>query len=172
MTDKADKNPWWLVAVGTVLTAILTTGLTVWGNYWLEERKAKIDLAKEVSKTQASALDKLDRDLSKLNGNVFWMSKIAHTTKGNSGLQKQASETANVLIDLLQDNKSLDDTFEAKNLIRDLNESLAPILANISENPAKGADRLRSYQSAFSDKVNAARVGLDNDRKRVLRALH
>ncbi|MGD0790406.1 MAG: hypothetical protein ABR920_01435 [Terriglobales bacterium] len=164
-----DKNrPWLLVAVGSVLTTLLTATVTVGGEYWLEQRKAKIDLAKDVSRAQASALDKLDRDLIKVQGNVFYMFKLAQTSNSNTELERQAIDTAAVLADMFQDNKPLDDSFGSKNAIHELSESVAPLLADLTANPEKNASRLRLYYPGeFAAKLDAAKASLENDRKRV-----
>jgi hypothetical protein len=164
MPNANNKGNWLLVAVGT----LATTGLTVGGQYWLEQQKAKVDLAKEISKTQAAALDKLDRDLTKLKGNVFYMVKLVGIPNSASSLEKQAFDTALVLAEIVQDNKPLDDSFSAKNAIHELDESVAPLVADLADDPTKNASRLQPYYSGeFSLKFDSATKSLEDDRKRV-----
>jgi hypothetical protein len=151
---------------------MLTTALTVGGEYWLEQRKAKIELAKDVSQKQATALEKLDRDLTSLNGNAVFMSRIAQGPYNDQVLEKQAIDAATVLADIFQDNKPLDDSFQCKHAIHDLAESLAPLLAGLSENPRKNSGRFFSYyQAEFIPKLAAAQTALESDHKRVVQAL-
>ena len=172
MTENEKNRPWALVAVGSVLTTLFTTGLTLGGEYLIEQQKAKIDLAKDVSRSQAAALDKLDRDLTRLQGNVLYMSKLAETRDSSAALDKQAIDTAAVLADMFQDKKPLDDSFGSKKAIYELSESVAPLLADLTANSKKNASKLRLYYSGeFSEKLDAAKTSLENDRKRVVQAL-
>jgi hypothetical protein len=172
MCEGQKNRPWLLVAVGSISTIVLTTVLTVAGEYWLEQHKAKIELAKDVSKIQISALDKLDRDLTSLQGNLLYMSKLAQGPSTSSALQKQAIDAATVLADTFQDNKPLDDTFLSKNAIHELGESVAPLLAELTESPKRNANKvIIYYPSEFTSKLKAAKEALDSDRKRVVKAL-
>ncbi len=171
MAGNANK-PWFLVAVGSILTTVCTTVLTVGGGYWLEQRKAKIDLAKDVSRAQAVALDKLDRDLTKVQGSVFYMFKLAQQPNNVTALEKQAIDTAAVLADLFEDNRPLDDSFPSKSAVHELRESVAPLLADLADNPAKNAERLRAYYPAeFTTKLNKAKASVESDRRRVVQPL-
>lgn len=172
MSENSRSKPWVLVGIGSLLTTALTTVFTVGGSFWLEQRKAKIDLAKDVSHSQAIALDKLDRDLTRLQGNMLYMFKLAQSSNSTRELEKQAIDGATVLADIFQDNKPLDDAFSSKGAIHELSESAAPVLASLVENPAKNATTLASYYSGeFTTKLSTARASLDSDRKRVVQPL-
>jgi hypothetical protein len=166
------NRPWCFVIVGSLATTVLTTVITVAGNYWLEQRKAKIELAKDVSQRQATALEKLDRDLTSLQGNVLYMCKVAQMPNNSQVLQKQAIDAATVMADIFQDNKPLDDSFQCKHAIHELDESLAPLLAGLSESPTKNLSKLPVYyQTQFIPNLNAAKAALESDHKRVVQAL-
>jgi hypothetical protein len=171
MNESGDR-PWLLVIAGSVLTTALTTALTVGGDYWLEQRKAKIELAKDVSQKQAVALEKLDHDLTSLGGNVLYMCKVARLPNSNQVLEKQAIDAATVMADIFQDDTPLDDSFQCKHAVHELRESLAPLLAGLSENPTKNSSKLPVYyQNEFIPKLSLAKAALESDHKRVVRAL-
>lgn len=172
MRRNGKNRPWCFVIVGSLATTVLTTVITVAGNYWLEQRKAKIELAKDVSQRQATALEKLDRDLTSLQGNVLYMCKVAQMPNNSQVLQKQAIDAATVMADIFQDNKPLDDSFQCKHAIHELDESLAPLLAGLSESPTKNLSKLPVYyQTQFIPNLNAAKAALESDHKRVVQAL-
>jgi hypothetical protein len=172
MSEDGKPHSWLFVAGQTVLTTVLTTALTLGGGFWLEQRKAKIDLAKEVSQRQADAIDKLDRDLTSLEGNLLYLDKLTNMPNSDQAVQKQAIDAATVMADLFQDNKPLDDSFEAKNAIHELRESLAPQLSKLRENPKMDPSAFRSYYGdELIPKLTLARTALDKDRKRVMQPL-
>ncbi len=172
MSDDGQQHSWFSVGAQTLVTALLTTSLTLAGGILLEQRKAKIDLAKQVSQKQADAIDKLDRDLTSLEGNLLYLDKLTDASNSSQAIQKQAIDTATVMADLFQDNKPLDDSFEAKGAIHELQESLAPQLSKLRENPTMNLDAFRSYYSLeFVSKLTLARTALDKDRKRVMQPL-
>ena len=111
MSDDGKQHSWIFVGVQPLLTIVLTSSLTLAGSFWLEQRKAKIDLAKEVSQRQADAIDKLDRDLASLEGNLLYLDKLTDASSNSQAVQKQAIDAATVMADLFQDNKPLDDSF-------------------------------------------------------------
>lgn len=172
MSDDDKRQSWRFVVAQVVFTTVLTTVFTLGGSFWLEQRKAKIDLAKEVSEKQADSIDKLDRDLTSLEGNLLYLDKLTDTPGSNQAIQKQAIDAATVMADLFQDDKPLDDSFEARNAIHELRESLAPQLSKLRENPKTNLDAFRSYYSLeFVSMLTLARTALDKDRKRVMQPL-
>jgi hypothetical protein len=172
MSDDGKQHSWIFVGVQPLLTIVLTSSLTLAGSFWLEQRKAKIDLAKEVSQRQADAIDKLDRDLAGLEGNLLYLDKLTDASSNSQAVQKQAIDAATVMADLFQDNKPLDDSFEAKSAIHRLEESLAPQLFTMRENPIKSLNTFRAYyDNELVLKLTVAKTALDKDRKRVLQPL-
>jgi hypothetical protein len=172
MSEDSKRRSWLFVVAQAVLTTVLTTALTLGGSFWLEQRKAKIDLAKEVSQRQADAIDKLDRDLASLEGNLLYLDKLTNMLNSGQAVQKQAIDAATVMADLFQVGKPLDDSFEAKNAIHELRESLAPQLSKLRENPKMNLSAFRSYYGdELIPKLKLATTALDKDRKRVMQPL-
>jgi hypothetical protein len=172
MSKNGENRPWPLVIAGSLLTTALTTALTVGGDYWLEQRKAKIELAKEVSQKQATALEKLGHDLKHLEGNVSYMCKLAQVPNSGQVLEKQAIDAATVMADIFQDDEPLDGSFRCKPAVHELRESLAPLLADLGDNPTKNSSRLFLYcRTEFIPKLGVAEAALESDRKSVLQAL-
>jgi len=168
-----DDHHSWLGAVAkSVLTAILTTALTLGGSYWLNQQKAKTELAKDVSQRQALALEKLARDLTGLEGSMLYLYKLAPSANSYREMQKQAIDVATLMADIREDNKLLGDSFEARAATHELGESLAPLLAALTEDPATNSAGFTAYyREQFVPKLKRVEVAVENDRKRFVRSL-
>ena len=153
-----------------ILSSVCTVGISTAGNYWLEIRKARIQIQKEAQLSTLHTLESVSSQLQRLNAEVQYVDSLTNqSANGRSKLLYHAGFTAGIMAEIEEKRTALPLQSSAYVEISVLLDGLAPQLASIQGGAPKAPGSFdHFFDMVYKQQFRKATDAVQHDQAKIL----
>lgn len=160
------------------MSAVVASIVTLLGNYYLEHRKAQVELRKEIARRNIDLLETIGQSLGQLDLHlkVIKISLEAREARASGapssqGIKDYIGNAAKTMANIRQDVTFLDKKSKARQVILALLADLATILHKVQQNPNNTRIFLAFYGEPFASRAESAKSEIRNEIREIATTL-